>query len=72
MDGRTADNGPWHKLAGLRPVELKTWPWQKGLDLGTTEKLTACLIVWYLTPFQWYFSYIATESAPIYAFLVHF
>ena len=22
-DGRTADNGPWHKLAGLRPVELK-------------------------------------------------
>ena len=24
MDGRTTDNGPWHKLAGLRPVELKT------------------------------------------------
>ena len=23
-DGRTADNRPWHKLAGLRPVELKT------------------------------------------------
>ena len=23
-DGRTTDNGPWHKLAGLRPVELKT------------------------------------------------
>ena len=22
-DGRTTDNGPWHKLAGLRPVELK-------------------------------------------------
>ena len=22
--GRTTDNGPWHKLAGLRPVELKT------------------------------------------------
>ena len=21
-DGRT-DNGPWHKIAGLRPVELK-------------------------------------------------
>ena len=24
MDGRTTDNGPWHKLAGLRPVKLKT------------------------------------------------
>ena len=23
MDGRRTDNGPWHKLAGLRPVELK-------------------------------------------------
>ena len=26
MDGRTdgrTHNGPWHKLAGLRPVELK-------------------------------------------------
>ena len=23
MHGRTTDNGPWHKLAGLRPVELK-------------------------------------------------
>ena len=23
MDGRTMDNGPWHKLAGPRPVELK-------------------------------------------------
>ena len=22
-DGRTTDNGPWHKLAGLQPVELK-------------------------------------------------
>ena len=22
-DGRTTDTGPWHKLAGLRPVELK-------------------------------------------------
>ena len=22
-DGRTTDNGPWHKLAGLRPVELE-------------------------------------------------
>ena len=22
-DGRTTDNGPWHKLAGLRLVELK-------------------------------------------------
>ena len=22
-DGRTTDNGPRHKLAGLRPVELK-------------------------------------------------
>ena len=22
-DARTTDNGPWHKLAGLRPVELK-------------------------------------------------
>ena len=21
-DGRTTDNRPWHKLAGLRPVEL--------------------------------------------------
>ena len=21
---RTTDNGPWHKLAGLRPVELKS------------------------------------------------
>ena len=33
-DGRTTDNGPWHKLAGLRPVELKivdfTW---KGRNL---------------------------------------
>ena len=25
-DGRTTDNGPWHKLAGLRPVELKMGP----------------------------------------------
>ena len=24
-DARTTDNGPWHKLPGLRPVELKTW-----------------------------------------------
>ena len=24
MDERTTDNGPWHKLAGLRPVELMT------------------------------------------------
>ena len=24
-DGRTTDNGPWHKFAGLRPVELKNW-----------------------------------------------
>ena len=23
-DARTTDTGPWHKLAGLRPVELKT------------------------------------------------
>ena len=23
MHARTTDNGPWHKLAGLRPVELK-------------------------------------------------
>ena len=23
MDGRTTDNRPWHKLAGLRQVELK-------------------------------------------------
>ena len=23
MDGRMMDNRPWHKLAGLRPVELK-------------------------------------------------
>ena len=23
MDGRMTDNGPWHKLAGLWPVELK-------------------------------------------------
>ena len=23
MDGRMTDNGPWHKLAGLQPVELK-------------------------------------------------
>ena len=22
-DARTTDNGPWNKLAGLRPVELK-------------------------------------------------
>ena len=22
MDGRTTDNGPWHKLTGLWPVEL--------------------------------------------------
>ena len=22
-DGRTTDNGPWHKLTSLRPVELK-------------------------------------------------
>ena len=22
-DGRMTENGPWHKLAGLRPVELK-------------------------------------------------
>ena len=22
-DGRTSNNGPWHKLAGLWPVELK-------------------------------------------------
>ena len=27
MDGRTTDNGPWHKLAGLRPVELTRGPW---------------------------------------------
>ena len=25
-DARTTDNGPWHKLAGLRPEELKTCP----------------------------------------------
>ena len=23
-DGRTTDHGPWHKLTGLRPMELKT------------------------------------------------
>ena len=23
MDGRTTDNRPWHKLAGLQQVELK-------------------------------------------------
>ena len=35
-DRRTHDNRPWHKLAGLRPVELKMWP------LGPTQgkKLT--------------------------------
>ena len=25
MDERTMDNGPWHKLTGLQPVELKSW-----------------------------------------------
>ena len=24
-DGRKTDNRPWHKLAGLRPVELKIY-----------------------------------------------
>ena len=34
-DGRTTDNGPWHKLAGLRPVELKS---DKGVNPLTQMK----------------------------------
>ena len=44
-DGRTTDNGPWHKLAGLRPVELtklvevhKEMPHTKSLRHPVSEK----------------------------------
>ena len=36
-DGRTTDNRPWHKLAGLRPVELKNG-WQDILVIESTKE----------------------------------
>ena len=38
MDGRTTDNGPWHKLAGLWPVELKTMACLEKDKLFTTHQ----------------------------------
>ena len=41
-DGQT-DNGPWHKLAGLRPVELKnaTHPSWKHLKMTWNDQIWA-------------------------------
>ena len=37
-DGRTTDTGPWHKLAGLRPVELKTAEFKGRLFCNTSQQ----------------------------------
>ena len=48
-DGRTTDNGPWHKLAGLRSVELKKVVFCEWLEDKQKSKdivlFTRCLLL---------------------------
>ena len=47
MARRTTDNRPWHKLAGLRPVELKTdssFEWIYQLSNSAFERLLSILL----------------------------
>ena len=50
-DGRTTDNGPWHKLAGLRPVELKMYGSYDGICVWKDGKILSELVTGILSFF---------------------
>ena len=56
-DGRTTDNGPWHKLADLRPVELKMLASKK--ILVTNMFALFCSVLSKVTDYQMYVLFIA-------------
>ena len=53
-DGHTTDNGPWHKLAGLRPVELKT---STHLKLFQTHMIRSATLILPTSRLQFYFNF---------------
>ena len=70
-DRRTTDNGLWHKLAGLRPVELQTannkkfWPWS---DCTVWPGLILFAIpIWSVTVW-WFTCYLKTRFPALSAF----